>query len=118
LRRDLLSRSPDIGGLLILDTFFPLKHFGFVCWRRFFKVNVVRVRHLHEIESADLETENNNKPLRIEEEEPVTTLSPATSSTSLYASEKFYSDAESDDEYKDPLPDVYPQSKSFHSVIP
>jgi len=78
--------------------------------------NFVRVRHSHEIESADLETENNNKPLRVEEEEPVTTLSPATSSTSLYASEKFYSDAESDDEYKDPLPDVYPQSKSFHSV--
>ncbi|XP_046637066.1 acyl-CoA-binding domain-containing protein 5-like [Daphnia pulicaria] len=70
-----------------------------------------------ETESADLETENNNKPLRIEEEEPVTTLSPATSSTSLYASEKFYSDAESDDEYKDPLPDVYPQSKSFHSAM-
>ncbi|EFX71551.1 hypothetical protein DAPPUDRAFT_308844 [Daphnia pulex] len=71
-----------------------------------------------ETESADLETENNNKPLRVEEEEePVTTLSPATSSTSLYASEKFYSDAESDDEYKDPLPDVYPQSKSFHSAM-
>ena len=79
----------------------------------------VCVQHSHEIESADLETENNNKPLIVEEEEePVTvaTLSPATSSTSLYASEKFYSDAESDDDYKDPLPDVYPQSKSFHSV--
>lgn len=77
------------------------------------------VQHSHEIESADLETDNNNKPLIVEEEEePVTvaTLSPATSSTSLYASEKFYSDAESDDDYKDPLPDVYPQSKSFHSV--
>lgn len=80
-----------------------------------------------ETESADLETENNNKPVVVEEEdesveeegEPVlvTTLSPATSSASLYASEKFYSDAESDDEYKDPLPDFYPQSKSLHSAM-
>lgn len=89
-------------------------------------VAIVFVHVSRQVESADLETENNNKPVVVEEEdesveeegEPVlvTTLSPATSSASLYASEKFYSDAESDDEYKDPLPDFYPQSKSLHSV--
>ena len=72
-----------------------------------------------QVESADLETENNNKPV-IEEDETeevaVSSVSPATSLASLYASEKFYSDAESDDDYKDPLPDFYPQSKSFHQV--
>lgn len=72
-----------------------------------------------QVESADLETENNHKAVdQVEEEEEgaVANLSPATSSASLYASEKFYSDAESDDDYKDPLPDFYPQSKSFHQV--
>ena len=46
-------------------------------------------------------------------------MSPAASYSSLYASDKFYSDAESDDEYKDPidLPDLHPQSKSYYKVI-
>jgi len=79
-----------------------------------------------ETESADLEAENNNntiinKPVVEEEqveEEPVL-VSPAASYSSLYASDKFYSDAESDDEYKDPidLPDLHPQSKSYHKTM-
>lgn len=73
------------------------------------------------VESADLETENNSNKAIAEDEDAVevaavTSLSPATSSASLYASEKFYSDAESDDDYKDPLPDLYPQSKSLYQV--
>ena len=51
-----------------------------------------------------------------EEQTAVASVSPAASLASLYTSEKFYSDAESDDDYKDPLPDFYPQSKSYHSV--
>lgn len=72
-----------------------------------------------QVESANLDTENNNKPVieegeTLEEEQvAVSSVSPlATNMASLYASEKFYSDDESDDDYKDFLPDFNPQSKS------
>lgn len=100
--------------------------FPFSCCRTIVHYNIgCCVFCLNSIESADLETETNGcKPVVEEEEEEedqvvgktVANLSPATSSASLYASEKFYSDAESDDDYKDPLPDFNPQSKSFHQV--
>jgi hypothetical protein len=45
-------------------------------------------------------------------------VSPAESLVSLYASDKFYSDAESDDDdYKDPLPEQQPQHKQYYQTM-
>jgi len=58
-----------------------------------------------DLESGDLEVEKASSDSAISTEESES-LSATDSLDSLYASEKFYSDAESDDdEYKDPLPD-------------
>lgn len=71
-----------------------------------------------------IDPENNNKkstedreasPEADDAHQDLTKLSPATSFSSLYTSEKFYSDAESDEEYKDPLPDYY-TSKPYYRV--
>jgi len=67
-----------------------------------------------DLESGDLEVEKASCDSAISTEE---SLSRAESLGSLYTSEKFYSDAESDDEYKDPLPD-YPQHKQYQQVSP
>lgn len=66
-----------------------------------------------DLESGDLEVEKASCDSAISTEE---SLSRAESLGSLYTSEKFYSDAESDDEYKDPLPD-YPQHKQYQQVM-
>lgn len=71
-----------------------------------------------------MEAESRVKPPtpeeEIEDDEPVGAIggvSSAESTSSLYASEKFYSDQESDDEYKDPISDSFTQSKSYFVVI-
>lgn len=62
-----------------------------------------------DLESGDLEVEKASCDSAISTEE---SLSRSDSLGSLCTSDKFYSDAESDDEYKDPLPD-HPQHKAM-----
>lgn len=74
-------------------------------------------------ESADLEAESQAKAPTLDQDiddddetiGAVGGMSSAESTSSLYASEKFYSDQESDDdEYKDPISDNFAQSKSYY----
>lgn len=64
-------------------------------------------------ENTDLEVDTK---LAVDQVDSQAKVSPAPSVSSLYTSDKFYSDAESDDEYKDPLPDYHPFPKSHYHV--